>query len=149
MVSETPKANARLGTSKMELSLLRLYSLRALYLFIALGLMLSLWADTIASMGVSSDSYTVIGAMLVTMSLLSLLGVRYPIKMLPVLLFELLWKVIWLLGFSLPAYLNGSLDDYAMGTTFACAIGVILTPLAIPWGYVSKEYISSKGERWR
>lgn len=133
----------------MQVSLLRLNLLRGLYLFIAIGLMLSLWPDTIASMGVSSDSYTVIGAMLVTMSLLSLLGVRYPLKMLPILLFELIWKIIWLLGFSLPAYLNGSMDDYTIGTTFACAIGVVLTPLAMPWRYVAKEYVTEKAEPWR
>ena len=133
----------------MQLSRLRLNSLRALYLFIAIGLILSLWPDTIASMGVTSDSYTVIGAMLVAMSLLSLLGVRYPIKMLPILLFELIWKIIWLFGFSLPSYLNASMDDYTIGTTFACAIGVVLTPLVIPWQYVAQEYMLAKGERWR
>ena len=34
--------------------------------------------------------------MLTAMSVLALLGPRHPIRMLPVLLFEALWKLIWL-----------------------------------------------------
>ena len=33
--------------------------------------------------------------LLIAMSLLAFLGLRYPVKMLPVLLFEALWKLLW------------------------------------------------------
>lgn len=133
----------------MEVSLFRLNLLRVLYLLILVGLVLSVWPDVFASAGKESDSHTVVGAILVSFSLLALVGLRYPLKLLPILIFEFLWKILWLLGFSLPAFLNGSADEYTIGTTFACAIGVILTPLVIPWGYVFDEYFREKGSPWR
>ena len=38
------------------------------------------------------------------LSILAVLGVRYPFKMLPLLFFELLWKVMWLVGWGLPLW---------------------------------------------
>lgn len=133
----------------MEVSLVRLYLLRAMYLLVALGLILSVWPDVISAIGRDSDSHTVVGTILVSFSLLALVGLRYPLKLLPILIFEFLWKLLWLLCFSLPAYLNGSMDEYTVGTTFACALGVVLTPLALPWRYVFNEYFRAKGSEWR
>lgn len=133
----------------MVVSTSRLNLLRAMYLFISVGLIVSVWPDVFSGIGKAADSHTVVGAILVSFSVLALLGLRYPLKMLPILIFELLWKALWLLAFSLPAYLDGSMDEYSAGTTFACAIGVVLTPLAIPWDYVFNEYVMAKGSSWR
>lgn len=133
----------------MIVSVFRLNLLRAMYLLIGVGLILSVWPGVFSSIGRTADSHTVVGAILVSFSLLALLGLRYPLKLLPILIFELIWKSLWLLGFSLPAYLSGSMDEYAAGTTFACALGVILTPLVIPWRYVVSEYVKAKGSNWR
>ena len=133
----------------MMVSVFRLNLLRAMYLLIAVGLILSVWPDVFSSVGKTADSHTVVGAILVSFSVLALLGLRYPLKLLPILIFELLWKSLWLLAFSLPAYLNGSMDEYSAGTTFACAMGVVLTPLVIPWRYVINEYVMAKGGSWR
>src|SRR6185369_6640195 len=37
----------------------------------------------------------------------SLFALRYPLKMVPILLFELVWKLIWLLAFGLPEWRSG------------------------------------------
>lgn len=137
------------GIKSMEVSLLRLNLLRAMYLLISVGLISSVWPGVFSSMGKASDSHTVVGSILVSFSLLALVGLRYPLKFLPILIFEFLWKLLWLLCFSLPAYLNGSMDEYTVGTTFACAMGVVLTPLVIPWRYVFNEYVRKKGSAWR
>ena len=43
-------------------------------------------------------------------ALLAVLGIRYPLKMLPLLFFEFVWKVIWVVALGLPLLLSGGLD---------------------------------------
>jgi hypothetical protein len=69
--------------------------------------------------------------------------------MLPILLLEIFWKSFWLLVFALPMYLNHELDQYTRDVAFACGVGVILTPLVVPWRYVINHYILAKGSAWR
>ena len=68
--------------------------------------------------------------------------------MLPVLLFEFLWKVIWVVAFALRMWLHQGLDQYATETLFACLMGIVLVPIAVPWGYVFRHYVAAKGDRW-
>ena len=48
--------------------------------------------------------------MLVATSVLALLGIRYPLRMLPILLFEVAWKLIWLGVVALPLGSNNKLE---------------------------------------
>jgi hypothetical protein len=95
----------------------------------------------------------VILSVLSATALLAVVGIRYPIKMLPLLFFELVWKSIWILVFGLPRLLSGGLDpSVSFGgteTLIACLVGIVLVPLAIPWGYVFKQYVQAPGAPWR
>ena len=132
-----------------EVSTLRLWLLRAVYLFIALGLVLTVWPDIVAPSDTTANADTVILALLGALALLCLVGLRYPLQMIPVLLFELLWKAIWVGAFALRMWLNQGLDQYASETLFACLLGIVLVPLALPWGYVFRHYVAAKSEPWR
>ena len=122
----------------------RLYLLRGLYLLITLGLALSVWPEIISPDQRLTNQDTVIESLLGGMALLTAFGVRYPLKMLPILIFELVWKLIWILGYAIPVWMNDGLNTYGAETFFACLIGVILVPLAIPWRYVYRHYILAK-----
>ena len=80
---------------------------------------------------------------------LGFLGLRYPLQMLPLLLFEFVWKTIWLLDFGLAQWLSGNKPPTFADDFFAIMIGVILMPIVIPWGYVWRRYVRATGERWR
>ncbi len=131
-----------------ETTTFRLYLLRAMYLFIAAGLALTVWPDIIAPPNTVANANTVIRSLLGALAVLCVLGLRYPLQMLPVLLFEFLWKVIWVVAFALRMWMHQGLDQYATETLFACLMGIVLVPIAVPWGYVLRHYVAAKGDRW-
>lgn len=132
-----------------DVSTFRLHLLRAMYLLVALGLGLTIWPLILSPPDTVADHRTVIWSLLGALGLLMLLGLRYPLKMLPLMLFELLWKLVWVLAFALRMWRDTGLDDYASETLFACLIGVVLVPLVLPWRYLLDQYVRAPGDRWR
>lgn len=132
-----------------EVSLVRLYVLRATYLLIAVGLGSIIWPLILNPPAHPSHMQGVARALLGAVSLLALLGIRYPLQMLPLLLFELTWKTIWVVAIGLPLWSAGALDADTQGTLVDCVVGLVLFPLVIPWGYVLTNYVRRRGERWR
>jgi hypothetical protein len=130
-----------------QVSLFRLYSLRAVYLIIALGLALVVWPSVIHHAEPWGLSQGVVKCMLAAFSLLCVLGIRYPLQMLPVLFWELTWKTIWLLIVALPAWQSGVMDEAIIGTAIECSVAIII-PLAMPWKYVYARYIQQQSDRW-
>src|SRR5271167_2123202 len=85
-------------------SLARLYVLRAMYLVLAIGGGIAFLPQLI---GHEPTARGVIPSMLAAMLLLACFGLRYPLQMPPILLFELAWKTIWLLDYGLPQRMAG------------------------------------------
>jgi hypothetical protein len=80
---------------------------------------------------------------------LALFGLRYPLQMLPVLMFEFVWKAVWMLAFGLPQWSSGLQPPTFAEDWFAIAFGVLLMPLVMPWPYVWRHYVRAPSERWR
>jgi hypothetical protein len=85
---------------------------------------------------------------LLTLAVLSIVGVRYPLQMLPLMIYELLWKTVWLLGIWLPLWLAGQVDADTHQSFFEIAPIVVVIPF-IPWRYVFAKFIQAPGDRWR
>jgi hypothetical protein len=132
-----------------HLSTLRLTLLRAMYLLIAVGLALTIWPSIISPPNFIANPNSVIRALLGALAVLAALGIRYPLKMLPLMLFELLWKVVWVVASALPMWLHGGLNPYAADTLFACLMGVVLVPIVLPWRYVMVHFVRAPAEPWR
>lgn len=136
------------SNSMSEVSTFRLYVLRAMYAFTFVGLAIFRWPAILNPSPDISNAGTVVAMVLGAMSILAVLGVRYPLKMLPLLFFELLWKVMWVLAWGLPLMLSQQLSPEAEQTLISNLVGVVLVPLAIPWGYVFDQYVKAPGDRW-
>ena len=135
-----------------EVSLFRLYLLRALYLFIVLGSAIFRWPEVIQQVIYQEKDWErmegVVASMLFAFSVLSILGLRYPLQMLPLLLWELVWKSIWLIVVALPLWSAGQMDESTWATAYACLM-VVIVPFVIPWRYVFANYVKKRGDRWR
>ncbi len=125
----------------------RLNLLRAVYLLIGVGLAVNVGPQLLRP-APADLMQGVVNCMLAAVGALAFVGVRYPLRMLPLLLWELAWKSLWLLLVALPAWRAGPLDEGTAATLFACAVGVVV-PLALPWSYVIRRYVTERGEPWR
>ena len=92
---------------------------------------------------------SLVRSMLGAVSLLAFLGIRYSLKMLPVLFFELLWKSVWLLAFGLRLWSADKLDQGTAETLNDKIFGIVVVLLVMPWGYVFDHYLKATGDRWR
>ena len=137
-----PRANSIDG----EVSLVRLYVLRATYLLLVVGLGAMIVPPLITHEPMARG---VIPSLLGAVWLLAFIGLRYPLQMLPLLMFEFAWKTIWLFDFGLPQWSAGRMPPTFADDFQAIAMGVILMPIVIPWGYVWHHYVKAPSNRWR
>lgn len=129
-------------------SALRLNLLRAGYFLIAAGMGTQIWPLMIHHAGNWSLMHGVANSMLAALTALCLLGIRYPLKMLPLLFFEMFWKAAWLIAIALPLWTAHRVDADTAETVKACLLGIIF-PIIMPWRYVFADYVRAAGERWR
>jgi hypothetical protein len=135
-------------TPVIEVSTLRLYLMRALYLLMFVGQGTLQWPVLINRGPTIPFWYGVGAAMLGAMALVSALGVRYPLQMVPLLLFEFAWKLVWVLAILLPRWYANQMDPATLEAAPSILMGVIV-PLIIPWRYVYANYVKKPGDRWK
>jgi hypothetical protein len=128
-----------------EVSLARLHVLRAMYLLLVIGLGGMILPELLSH---EPASRGVIPSLLGAVWVLAFLGLRYPLAMLPLLMFEFTWKLIWMFAYGLPQYATGQRPSTFADDMFNIALGAILL-LVIPWGHVWRHYVRRPGERWR
>jgi hypothetical protein len=131
-----------------ELPLWRLHLLRLGYLVLGGGLAVFKWPLMFNHDQPWPVMTAVVTCMLVAMSLLALLGLRYPTQLLPILLFEVAWKLIWLAAVALPLWLNKQMDPDTSASA-AEILWVVVILAVIPWRYVYTNYVVRRGGRWR
>lgn len=130
-----------------QVSLFRLYALRASYLLIVVGLGIEIWPGILHHDQPWELMQGVVSCVLAAVSVLAVLGLRHPLRMLPLLFFELVWKSIWLFVVAWPLWSAGLMDENTLGTVMACLMGAIFL-VTIPWRYVFQTYVMTPGDRW-
>jgi hypothetical protein len=141
-----------------QVSLFRLYLLRGMYLGNLALLGSGVWPELIGLHRAWDPLSAVTFSFWAALAALSALGLRYPLGMLPLLLLQLLYKVVWLLAVWLPLQVAGDASEPSVvgldlpgGVDLSVPFisGVVLDLVAIPWPYVVARFVRERGDRWK
>ena len=135
------------STTAADLSLTRLHLMRAGYLLMGVGLVLVKWPLLPHASALPLFEGVTL-CLLTAMSLLAFLGLRYPVKLLPVLVFESAWKLLWLSLVAIPKAAAGDLVGATADVAVNCSLVVVILAVT-PWRYVWRTYLRAAGDRWR
>lgn len=136
------------ATEPSPVAMWRIHLLRVGYLLIAVVMGVAVWQQVLFQAGPWPASRVVAKSMLAALALLCVLGIRYPLQMLPLMLFETLWKTVAIGLIILPAWWAGRMTP-DLQVLFAECIGIVVVYLVMPWRYVWQRYVLHPGEAWR
>ncbi|MFI6832230.1 hypothetical protein ACIBG5_34335 [Kribbella sp. NPDC050241] len=118
------------------------------YAFMGVGIALVKWPVLLQDARSLPVMEGVVACLLTAMSLLAFLGLRYPVRMLPILLFEVCWKVVWIGAVAIPHLIANDLNAAARDVLFNCSFVVVILAV-IPWRYTWRRYARTPGDAWR
>ncbi|TDU83706.1 hypothetical protein EV138_6170 [Kribbella voronezhensis] len=125
----------------------RLNVLRVGYAFMGVGLAIVKWPLLIHDVRTLPVPAGVVTCLLTALSLLVFLGLRYPVKLLPILLFEVTWKVIWVATVAIPHLVADDLNPEARAVLVNCLFVVVVVAV-IPWRYTWTHFVRTPGDPW-
>jgi len=147
-VHDEPRVRTPSPQLDQELTTRRMNVMRFGYAFMAVGLALVKWPVVVQDARSLPVMEGVVACLLTAMSLLALLGLRYPVRMLPIQLFEVAWKVIWLGAVAIPHLIANDLNAEGRAVLFNCSFIVVIVAV-IPWRYTWRRYVRTPGDAWR
>jgi hypothetical protein len=120
---------------------INVYLLRLLYalMFFVLGRVT--WTVILTHQGPWEPMDAVAWSVWTAFATLAGLGIIRPLKMLPILLLEIFYKVLWLIIVAYPLWSTGRLAGSTAEGTTASFLWVVLPIVAVPWGYVFANYL--------
>lgn len=126
----------------------RINAMRFLFLLIALVMGSAVWRQLLMDWESWDVMRGLAKSMLAALALLSLLGVRYPLQMLPLMLYEIAWKTVWLTLIAGRAWIAGKWTPGIESLFFDC-IGIVIAFFIVPWRYVWARYFAQPMEPLR
>jgi hypothetical protein len=120
---------------------INIYLLRLLYILMFFVLGKDTWTHILTHHGPWDPTNAVVWCVWTAFATLAGLGIIRPLKMLPIVLLEIFYKVLWLILVAYPLWSKGTLAGSPAEDTTSAFLWVILPIVAVPWGYVFVNYI--------
>jgi len=138
---------SRPSTPAAELSARSLNVMRIGYAFMGIGLAIVKWPLLVNNARSLPLWEGVVVCLLTAMSLLAFLGLRYPVRMLPILLFEVIWKLIWIATIAILYLVSHDVDSAMRAVLVNCSFVVVIIAV-VPWRFAWRHYVRTPGDAW-
>jgi hypothetical protein len=120
---------------------INIYLLRLLFILMLVFLGKESWTTIFTHKGIWNPMDAMAWCIWASYSLLSILGIIHPLKMLPIVMLEILYKVIWLILVAYPLWSSNQLAGSPAEEMTYSFLYVILPIIAMPWRYFFKKYV--------
>src|ERR1700726_499850 len=120
---------------------INIYLLRLLYILMFFVLGKETWTHIFTHQGPWDPTNAVAWCVWTAFATLAGLGIIRPLKMLPILLLEIFYKVLWLIIVAYPLWSKSKLADSPAEGMTSAFLWVLLPIVAVPWGYVFANYV--------
>ena len=123
---------------------INIYLLRILFILMAVFVGSISWNSVITYAGDWDPVRAVAFCVWASYSLLAVLGIFYPLRLLMIVIFEIIYKIIWLIIVAFPLWSAGKLEGSSAEEMTYSFVWVLLPIVAMPWRYFFRTYILPK-----
>jgi hypothetical protein len=120
---------------------IHIYLLRVVYTLMFFVLGEQTWTHVLTHRGAWEPTNALAWCVWTAFATLAGLGIIRPLKMLPILLLEILYKLLWLVLVAYPLWSRGTLAGSPAEGTASAFAWVLLPVIAVPWGYAFLTYV--------
>ena len=123
---------------------IQIYALRLGFLLVLVFVGNTSWRSILNHQGDWDPLPAAAVAMWASCSLLSLVGIFRPLQMLPLVLFEIGYKLLWLAIVARPLWSANRLAGSPAEALTYSFLPVVVPIVGVPWGYVFRKYIRGR-----
>jgi hypothetical protein len=120
---------------------INIYLLRLVFVLMFFVLGRDTWTHILTHQGAWEPRDAIAWCVWAAFATLAGLGIFRPLKMLPILLLEIFYKVLWLIVVAYPLWSANMLAGSSAESTTSAFLWVILPMVAVPWVYVFQNYV--------
>lgn len=130
------------GVRPINIALLRLF-----YFLMAAFVAIDAWRGILTHEGPWDPVRAVAVCVWASYPVLGVLGLWHPLRMLPLMLFMLAYKTVWLAVVAYPLWRVDALWGTPTGNIAASFLALPLAYVAVPWGYVWRTFVLPERRR--
>ena len=120
---------------------INIYLLRLLYFLMFIGVGIQTWGTIVNHEGPWDHTKAVAFCVWAAYPTLSLFGLINPLRWLPIVIFMIFYKTLWLLAVAYPLWHAGTLTGSPADEMAHIFIGAPFVALIVPWGYVFRRFL--------
>ncbi len=120
---------------------INIYLLRILYILMLLGAGTEAWQTIANHEGAWDHTRAVAWCVWAAYPTLSVFGLIRPLRWLPIVVFMIFYKTLWLFVVAYPLWKTGSLEGNAAEQMAGVFVGAPFIALIVPWIYFFKNFV--------